>query len=82
MRVICLKPEEIKSSKTGAEYRKVSYISEQGKSGEVFLSKEEFDALNFPVGKCLVLDDVKELFEKFQAVDVEFNERGRCVGVK
>ncbi len=80
MKVI-LFPFDSIMSKTGTAYVKANGLTERGTMVEVFLSKKDFDAFGLDIKKVSSMEDVKNLFDTLETVNVEYNEKGRIVGL-
>ncbi len=80
MKVLVTKKDEF-SSKAGTPFVKCSYIDEKGETGEVFTTKEKFDAFGYSVKKVLDPADLVELFKSLETSEVEFNSRGQVVSL-
>lgn len=81
MKIILTAKEPIKA-KDGVEYVKCSFIAvATGISGDVFTTKEKYDA--FGVSERSYLDKavLEQLAENATVVDVEFDQRGRVVAL-
>jgi len=81
MKVVLTEKQAI-TSKKGDEWVKLSYLTAKGKAGELFLSKAEAETYGVSDEVLASDEDIKELFESSPKVSVEFNERGRVVGIE
>lgn len=81
MKIIAMPFEKI----TGKDTRvwiKSHGITERGTFVEIFLSQKDFDAYGADEKNCLSKEVLLEMFETLPTMNVEFNEKGRIVGLK
>jgi len=76
MKVILTNRKDIKS-KAGQVFGLYSGISLSGSTVQVFLTPEQEAEFGLNSDHVVSKSDLTEIFEKFDSVDVEFNERGR-----
>lgn len=82
MRIILSNKQTFKS-KAGQEYVKCSYIDPvTGESGELFSSREQFDSFNVEADRVMTAEQVKNIDWPVEAVNAEFNQKGRLIGLK
>jgi hypothetical protein len=81
MKVVICSKENI-SSKKGVDYVKMGFLSSTGVPGEIFTTKEKYDAFNFDEKKIMDRDALKSIFEGVDNVDVEFDQKGYLTGIK
>jgi hypothetical protein len=82
MKVILLKREDFKSSKTGMEYTRVPFISIEGLTGEVFTEKSKYDAFDVPSTSYEGVELAKAIQgSDLKVADVNFDQKGRVVSV-
>jgi len=82
MKVIVTKKEEFEGKKNGVKYVKLSYIRPTGETGEVFTTQEKYLAFNVDETKILSEVSLNEVLAGIDTVDVEFDQKGYCVGIE
>jgi len=71
------------SSKSGTEYVKAQFINPvNAATGELFASKAEFDKFGVSISELPVNLEVVKALEELDTYDVEFDQKGRLVGLK
>jgi len=81
MKIILTAKEPIKA-KDGVEYVKCSFIAvATGISGDVFTTKDKYEAFGVSDKSYLDKELLKELSVQATVVDVEFDQRGRVVAL-
>lgn len=81
MRLIVLSHVPIKG-KDGRKWDKVYALTEKGKIVEPFMDNAQYGVLGFTEDDFLSPSDIKEIFEKYQAVDISFDDQGRIESYK
>lgn len=81
MKIIAMPFEKI-TGKDARVWIKSIGITERGTSVEIFLSQKDFDSYGANEKNCLSFEVLKEMFATLPTLDVEFNEKGRIVGLK
>jgi len=81
MRVVLTEKQAI-TSKKGDEWVKISYLAQDGRTGSVFVSKVQYQGFELPEDRVVSEKEIDDLFENSSPSDVEFDERGRVVGIK
>jgi len=69
------------SSKTGQAFVKCTYFDKNGIGGEIFTSKEKFDAFGFDVKKVMEKADLDKLFTEYETCKVLFDNKGRVLSL-
>jgi len=81
MKIVITGKDVIKSKK-GAEYVKLSYLSPKGQAGEIFTTKEKYDAFAMDESKISTSETLKKMVEMNDLVDAEFDPKGYLVGLE
>jgi len=69
------------TSKKGDEYTIVRGVSENGSTIEAFLNDKQASEFKVSDLPKLTSDELAEIFKSFKPVDIDFDQRGRCVGI-
>jgi len=81
MKVLLTAKEDI-TAKDGREFVKLSFVTaSNGVTGDVFITKDKYEALNLGVKNFVSAEDLAELVANLPSVDIEFDQRGRMVTV-
>lgn len=82
MKVFLTSRETIKA-KDGREFVKVYFLSaKDGVTGDLFMTKEKYEALALEDGSFLSSASLKGLLAEESSYEVEFDQRGRLVSVE
>jgi len=81
MKIVITGKDTIKSKK-GAEYVKLSYVSPKGQAGEIFTTKEKYDAFAMDESKICSSETLKKFVELSDMVEAEFDPKGYLIGLE
>jgi len=81
MQLAITKKVEIKS-KAGQAFTILHGIAEDGETVQVFMNEAQAKEFDVPEGAIATAEQLKALHADLPVVDVDFNNRGRLVGVK
>lgn len=84
MDTLILSKVEITAKKDGRKWVKLVGLSPKAEIIDVFFSLEEYNALGFPAleNRFMSAEDVKALFDEYQAVKLAFDWNKRVVSVE
>jgi len=76
MKLIITKKESFVGKKNSIPYVKLSFLSVDGATGEIFTTKEKFDAFGLDENKICSADTIKKIIECADVVRGDFDQKG------
>jgi len=81
MKVYVTHKDVITAKKSGVTYVKLSYIRDNGETGEVFTTEEKYTAFKVDESIFLTAESVKQLLSSADPISVEYDAKGFVVGI-